>query len=158
MENNPHHQHTVPDLHKRLVDILYSTREQFTKISKPEWDIKTSPEKWSKKEILGHLIDSASNNHQRFVRAQIEDHLVSPGYEQDLWVKVQNYQDTDIEDIIDLWYKYNLHLSRVIINIREENLSKICNKGNYEPVTLHYLIEDYITHLKHHLQQIIPAD
>lgn len=125
--------------------------------------------KWSPKEIVGHLIDSAANNHQRFVRAQFQDDLVFPGYEQESWVAAQHYQQASWPRLIELWKMYNLHLLHLVSHIPEEklgrlhsehNLHKIAWKlvGEGEPTTLEYLIRDYIEHTKHHLQQIFADD
>jgi hypothetical protein len=110
--------------------------------------------KWSKKEILGHLIDSASNNHQRFIRAQLEKRLSFPGYEQEGWNRTQRYQDAGWENLVDLWTAYNRHLCHVIRIIPTGRLSNTCVIGNGDPVTLDFLVEDYLRHLQHHLAQI----
>ena len=73
-----------------------------------------APDKWSPKEVIGHLVDSAANNHQRFVRAQFQDDLIFPGYEQDRWVSVQRYQDAPWQDLVSLWRFYNLHIARLM--------------------------------------------
>src|ERR1700730_12660219 len=83
-------------------------------ISEPQSEIAPASGKWSPKEIVGHLIDSASNNHQRFVRAQFTDDLVFPGYEQEAWVSVQRYQEASWTDLVGLVHLFNLHLARVI--------------------------------------------
>ena len=121
--------------------------------------------KWSPKQIMGHLIDSCANNHQRFVRAQIQDNLVFPGYQQEEWVVLQDYQNQDWEAIITLWKNYNLHLAKVIEKIPEtilfkEHLDHVLDKIAYktipadQPATLAYFIEDYLNHMNHHLKQI----
>lgn len=110
--------------------------------------------KWSKKEILGHLIDSASNNHQRFVRAQLEDSLDFPGYTQTVWVEAQNYADESWTLLVDLWCAYNLHLAHIIANIPPEKLDIVCRIGGGDPVRLEDLIAEYVKHLEHHLKQI----
>jgi hypothetical protein len=109
---------------------------------------------WSKKEILGHLLDSASNNHQRFVRAQLSSEIKLPGYEQDVWVKTQGYQTESWEDLVHLWKLYNLHLLHVVGSIPADRLNSVCFIGENEPATLEFLICDYVRHLKHHLEQI----
>ena len=109
---------------------------------------------WSIKEIVGHLIDSAANNHQRFVRAQATDRFVFPGYEQDAWVLSQGYQDRPWLDLIELWVLSNHHLSHAIRRIPETALAVPCRIGESEPVTLRFLVEDYLVHLRHHLKQI----
>lgn len=112
------------------------------------------PTKWSIEEIVGHLVDSASNNHQRFVRAQEVDPLVFPRYEQDHWVRVQAYNELPWHDLVDLWSLYNRHLAEVIARIPQEKLSVECRIEPYPPVSLEYLAEDYLVHLKHHVEQI----
>jgi hypothetical protein len=121
--------------------------------------------KWSAKETLGHLIDSASNNHQRFVRAQLKDDLVFHGYEQDEWVRVQAYRDEPWPLLINFWKVYNLHLAHVCGRAseserlrprREHNLHEIgwAPVSADEPATLEHLMRDYVGHLKNHLRQI----
>jgi len=109
---------------------------------------------WSVKEILGHLIDSASNNHQRFIRAQLDDGLVFPAYAQDEWVSAQDYQTRAWADVVGLWQNYNRHLAHVILKIPAHTLDTNCQIGPSESVTLRFLIEDYLVHLRHHLTQI----
>jgi hypothetical protein len=73
-----------------------------------------APGKWSPKEIIGHLIDSASNNHGRFVRAQLQDDLIFDGYEQAEWVRVEAYQERKWVDLVRLWQAFNHHLANVM--------------------------------------------
>jgi hypothetical protein len=110
--------------------------------------------RWSRKEILGHLIDSAANNHQRFVRGQEADPRMLPPYAQEHWVRVQAYQDAPWDELIDLWGLYNRHLSRVVRLLPAATLAVQVRIGANEPVTVGYLAEDYVAHLKHHLRQI----
>ncbi len=125
-----------------------------------------APGKWSAKEILGHLIDSASNNHQRFVRVQFTDDLVFSGYDQEAWVERQRYRETPWEELVLFWRSYNLHLARVMAGIppevrralrRTHNLDAIAWRvvPAEEPVTLEYFLADYVGHMKHHLRQIL---
>ena len=116
---------------------------------------RSAPGKWSPKELLGHLIDSAANNHQRFVRVQLADGLSLPGYEQEEWVRLQGYRETAWRDLVELWRAYNLHLLRVVALIPAEKLSHQCSVKGGEPVTLRFLVEDYVRHLQHHLRQIL---
>jgi hypothetical protein len=122
--------------------------------------------KWSPREIIGHLVDSASHNHQRFVRARFQDDLVFTGYEQESWVASQRYRDAPWEDLVLLWRLYNLHIARVMeaapAPLRHElrarhNLHEIAWKTvpQDEPTTLEYLMRDYVGHLEHHLAQIL---
>jgi DinB superfamily len=123
-----------------------------------------APGKWSRKEIIGHLIDSACNNHGRFVRAQLQDDLIFPGYEQDAWVRVQHYQLCTWKDLVRLWQAYNHHIIAVmatasadaVVRLRERhNLDQLAWKpvSASAPVTLEFFMRDYVDHLKHHLQQ-----
>ena len=125
-----------------------------------------APTTWSPKEVIGHLIDSAANNHGRFVRAQSEDDLVFAGYGQDDWVRVQRYGDAPWPALLELWRAYNLHLAHVIAAIppadltrqrRRHNLHQIAWRtvSEQEPVTLGWFIADYIAHLRHHLAQAL---
>ena len=127
---------------------------------------KVSGENWSRIEILGHLVDSAANNHQRFVRAQFTDDLVFTGYDGDEWVSIQKYRDESWPDLINLWASYNLHFVHVFSTIPENVLTKSRERHNLdeiafvhvprnEPTTLEYLIRDYVVHLRHHLNQIL---
>jgi hypothetical protein len=109
--------------------------------------------KWSPKQVIGHLIDSAANNHQRFVRAQEGDSYTGPGYTQDHWVAVQGYQDTAWEDLIVLWRAYNRHLARVIERIPEARRSTALTIGSEPSMTLGFIASDYVRHLRHHLAQ-----
>jgi hypothetical protein len=115
---------------------------------------KPRPEQWSIQEIIGHLLDSAVNNHHRFIRAQDTDVFVFPRYEQDRWVDVQGYNTVPWTELVDLWRLYNLHLARVIQRIAPASLAVACRIGPYEPVTLGFLVQDYLDHLNHHLEQI----
>ncbi len=115
---------------------------------------KPAPERWSKKEILGHLIDSASNNHQRFVRAQLEGELTFPKYEQEGWARCQGYATADWSLLVDLWSAYNRHLAEVIARFPPDRLAAVCRIGEYEPATLAWLAEDYVRHMDHHLAQL----
>jgi hypothetical protein len=119
---------------------------------------KPYPEKWSIKEILGHLIDSAANNHQRIVRMQEVEHIGTFKYSQEHWVSSQNYQSESWQDIVELWYRYNVHLSHVIAQIDPESLSHTCDVGHPEPITLTSMIESYVRHVEHHLAQIFSND
>ncbi len=114
--------------------------------------------KWSRKEILGHLIDSASNHHQRFVRALLDDRLEFPSYVQTDWVRVQAYGDESWRLLVDLWSAYNLHLAHVIADLPPEKLAIRCKIAEEEPTTLQELIKEYVQHLEHHLEQLKAND
>jgi hypothetical protein len=115
---------------------------------------KTAPSSWSIKEILGHLLDSAANNHQRFLRARGPGNLAFPGYEQEAWVRMQDYQSRPWAELIDFWVLFNRHLAHTIERIPADALNTTCLIGTGKPVTLGFLIDDYLQHLRHHLDQI----
>jgi DinB superfamily len=109
---------------------------------------------WSRKQVIGHLIDSASNNHLRFVRAMLLDSLEFPGYDQAGNVRVQAVQEADWLLLVSLWASYNRYLAHVIAQLPENKLEMVCRIGAGEPVTLRYLATDYLAHIMHHLRQI----
>ena len=111
-------------------------------------------DRWTIAEVIGHLIDSAANNHQRFVRAQFVEELVFPKYEQNEWISAQYFNDCEWPSLVELWHRYNHHLAHVIEHVRAESLDRRCIIGPYPPVTLAFLIEDYVVHLKHQLGKI----
>ena len=123
------------------------------RIGEEEMSVKPLPEKWSKKEILGHLVDSATNNHQRFVRGQFEHHP-EIRYDQNKWNEFSFYQEIDSKQIITFWTIYNQQLIEIIKRIPAENLARQIRVGE-ELQTLEFLIIDYVDHLEHHLKQII---
>ena len=144
---------------------IVTAKARLADMSEEQGQRKISADDWAPIEVIGHLIDSAANNHQRFVRAQFTDDLVFGGYEQNQWVSSQKYQDESWSEVIDLWSAYNLHLVHVASVIPEDVLTKprsphtlhqiafnLVDKNT--PATLEYLIRDYVDHLRHHLNQI----
>jgi hypothetical protein len=107
---------------------------------------------WSPRQIVGHLIDSACNNHRRFIINQDAERLVVDSYVQDVWVSRQRYAETPASDLVTLWTAYNTHLARVIEAIPDDILNRL--RGPAADATLRYLAEDYVRHLRHHLSQI----
>lgn len=136
-----------------LPSIVASALPQLSAIPEDVAALKPAPGKWSKKEILGHLIDSAANNHQRFIRLQLEPEIDLPGYEQDGWVARNRYQDREWAEIIELWAAYNRHLAAIIESLDASALGHVWHASSGD-LTLAFLAEDYVRHLEHHLEQI----
>ncbi|HEY7508856.1 MAG TPA: DinB family protein [Vicinamibacteria bacterium] len=113
---------------------------------------------WSRKQVLGHLVDSALNNLHRFVRAQQAGALAFPGYEQESWVALGGYQDRPWHSIVSLWAELNAQAAHVIARIPAERLATPCHIGDGEPVTLEFVARDYVRHLRHHLEQILEPE
>lgn len=114
--------------------------------------------KWVAKEILGHLIDSAANNHQRFVRARMVDPLIFPGYDQNGWVTAHGYATRPWSELVDVWVAYNAQVAQVISSTSLGRGVVQCVIGDNEAVTLEWLMQDYVQHMKHHLAQIFPVE
>lgn len=141
------------DILIEILSIVESLPTQLKAIPASKFNEKPG-NKWSKKEILGHLVDSATVNTQRLIRGQVEDRP-QIYYEQDEWVSIQAYQQYNDDSLITLWESLNRHLVHVASNIPEKNLQRTCVMKNGQPVSLAFLIEDYIVHLQHHIKQII---
>ncbi len=136
---------------KRFKGLIDSFHEQLLKTNVVKTEIKLAEDKWSLREIIGHLIDSASNNHQRFVRLQFGDLLDFPVYDPEEWVRTQNYNNIDWDVLVALWYNYNCVLIRIIENIDEIKLRNVWVKGE-DTISLEQLINDYYKHLELHME------
>jgi len=121
-------------------------------ISDDEYNSKPSPAKWSKKEILGHLIDSAQNNIRRFIIAQYE-YRPKITYNQDKWVALSNYQGYDLNNLIQLWYFMNKHICEILRSMPPAMAER--ESETEELHTIKWLAKDYIKHLLHHLHQVL---
>jgi len=153
--------------HETISEILTTAVNEIDKIDEATMSLKPAPNKWSKREILGHLVDSAYNNHQRFIKANTQAHLQFEGYDQDEWVKINDYQNRTTGEVVDLWLVCNFHLSFMLKELPETLLHKKTTKHYFhkmcmqplpegEASSLSYLIWDYIYHIEYHLKQIIP--
>lgn len=148
-----------------LKEIVLAAFEELLLATDQQVSMKPAPDKWSPKEILGHLIDSASNNHGRFVRAQSNNTLFGYTYDQDAWVEVQEYQMLNWQELLITWRQLNMQIAYLMhiteADIREKprtghNLHEIAFKDfdENDSVTLGAFMEDYVLHLRHHLGQI----
>jgi len=134
--------------------VVENAKTKLLAIDQEAVNVKPAFDKWSKKEILGHLIDSAANNHQRFVRAVYNEADNFPTYKQNEWVRIQKYNDSSWKSLIELWAAYNNHLSDLLERIPVSSKSAPCNLGKSEPATLEFVAKDYLRHLNHHLNKI----
>lgn len=158
--------HPQPSYVTELLDAVARAEPRLLDLDDDASARRPGPGRWSPREIVGHLIDSASNNHQRFVRAQGRDDLIFEGYAQDDWVAVQRYQDAPWRDLVALWVLFNRHLARVMAAVPEplrtrerlrHNLHQLAWQPlpETQPATLDYFMRDYVAHLQHHLRQIL---
>lgn len=150
----------------KLRSVLEEYEPKLRALTEDQLKYKPLKDKWSKTEILGHLIDSAYNNHRRFVIAENQGNLIFDGYDQVNWVLKNNYQNRPSEEVISHFISVNRHLAFLIGNLDPNHLIKQTHEHNFdrmgmqpiasgEASSLKYLIEDYIFHLLHHLRQIV---
>ncbi len=148
-----------------LEEIVTGLKSQLKRITELESKAKKG-DGWSKKEILGHLIDSALINHQRFVRSSFTGSLTFETYSQDNWVEAHLYQEMNWKDLIEIWYRYNTHLAFFIQKLPAEILYHETTDHNFHEMahnklkqgaksSLAYIIWDYVAHMEHHIRQIL---
>jgi hypothetical protein len=147
----PHMQITAIEL-QTLID---QHRSKLRALPENKMNIKSDPSKWSKKEILGHLVDSAQNNIRRFVVAQYEDNPKIV-YNQDKWVAIADYQHYELDDLKKLWYLLNNHLCTILRSLPAGIEKRNCQTESIH--TLEWLAQDYVKHLRHHIHQILDLE
>ena len=156
----------APACARRLFAALHRATPALLALDDAATTHRPGPGKWSPREIIGHLVDSASNNHQRFVRMRDRDDLVVEGYEQDAWVTAQHYQDAPWTELVLLWMTYNRHLARLMAATPPADRDRARRSHNLHlrafrpvapdrPATLGYFMDDYVDHLEHHLAQVL---
>ena len=155
---------SVPEYAQRLRDAVEAATPRLLAIADADAGRAPADGKWSPREVIGHLVDSAANNHQRFVRGQLQDDLVFLGYAQEDWVRIQDYAHAPWEDLVELWRLYNRHLARVMElapaarRLEPRAKHNIQEIGFAAPVeataTLDGIMLDYVEHLLHHLRQL----
>ena len=141
-------------VYNELTSIINSFYTKYKDLDENIASPQPTDREWSPKEIIGHLIDSASNNHQRFIRLQLIDELIFPDYFPDnkRWVEIAHYTEMDFADLLLLWKHYNLLIARIIRTVDPETLDN-CWLLDGNKITLDFLIRDYLAHLQNHLQQ-----
>ncbi len=151
-----------------LRQIIDQTEPLLLEISAEQAATPPRPGKWSPAELIGHLIDSASNNHGRFLRAQQTDAMTGLPYDQDFWVQQQQYRSANWPELVQLWASFNRLIARLMeatphdrlfSKRTEHNLDRIAFKTvpATEAITLHYFMVDYLAHLEHHLTAVLPG-
>lgn len=155
-----------PGCAKRLREAVDKASPRLLVIPSVDAASPRAPGAWSPVEVIGHLVDSANNNHRRFVLAQGQDHLLFEGYEQDAWVTRQQYRAAPWVELVHLWQLYNRHLARVMSATPRAIRERVHDRHNLhlvafrtvpenQSVTLDYFMNDYVDHLEHHLSQIL---
>ncbi len=134
--------------------LLDRVPERLEGLSQSSVAVKSAESKWSRKEELGHLLDSAANNHQRIVRAQLEDKPSMPGYDQTGWVALHDYQHRDWNELVAIWKALNRQLLAAAEAVPESAWSRTLTVRAFEPLTLQFVFEDYVAHMVHHLEHI----
>ena len=147
----------MKDLANELRAAVAEARERLEALD-DEASLAKGPGTWSRRQILGHLIDSALNNDQRFVRAQSGEPLDFPDYAQDAWVAAHGYAERPWSDLVTLWVSLNEHLARTLELLPPERLATPCSVGGSPAQSLEFIARDYPKHLQHHLAQIFDTD
>jgi len=153
---------------ERLRAAVAAAGPRLERISDASAAMPLTDDKWSAKQVIGHLIDSASNNHQRFVRANFTDDLIFAGYDQEQWVTIGRYAEAPWESLLTLWREFNLQIARVMEATPDDVLTLPRTRHNLhqlawravpedQPATLGYFMSDYVDHLEHHLGQIFAS-
>jgi hypothetical protein len=145
-------------LSQSLRETIAAEEPRLRAISEASASAGREPGAWTKKQELGHLIDSATNNRVRFVRGALENGFSGPSYDGDGWVAMGGYNEMTWASLIDLWKALNQALARVVDNTPIDRLPAQCRVGDAQPVTLQFLIEDYVLHMRHHLDHIVERE
>jgi len=146
------------ELSEKLKSVIDMAEPRLRQVDAAQSSKPVLPGGWSRKQVMGHLIDSASNNHQRFVRAAQQASLEFPGYDQAGNVRLQAPQEADWALLVSLWATYNRYLAHVIARLPASKLETVCRIGSGEPVSLSFVATDYVAHMVHHLRQIGATD
>ncbi len=146
---------TLSEMPDHLATLLSEAESAFSSFDAFRWNAPRGEGKWTSLQILGHLIDSAANNHQRFVRALAQGNLEWPGYDQIAHVTVQNYASADPALLLSLWGAYNRFLGHVMRQISPAKASTLCAIDGAPAISLADLALDYVAHLEHHLRQLL---
>lgn len=144
----------MKNIDKELNSIIETFKNDYLNLNESLTEIKISDDKWTLKEIIGHLIDSASNNHQRFIRLKLSDELEFPDYKNGEWLQISNYNNMKFTEILSLFFYYNKLMINIISNIDEKSLNNRWNVAwdeNSSFITLEELANHYVKHIKIHM-------
>jgi hypothetical protein len=155
MNVDPVHEVRVADALRALEGLIDQVPARLLAVGEEASELPPPGMKWCRKEILGHLIDSAANNHHRFVRAQFQSEMTFPRYVQDEWIAAQGYRERPWGELVELWRLYNRHLAHVMRGVPAEALGHRCAVSDDEPDALRDHMVDYVDHMRHHLDQIL---
>lgn len=147
--------------HRMAEDLRLRVEHELSALLALSEDVSATPSRpggWTPRQELGHLIDSATNNHARFVAGALQGNYTGPTYDADGWVGLHGYSEMAWASLIEFWRQYNLLLARVIARIPDEKLEAPCTIGGGAPATLRFVIEDYILHMQHHLDQLLQRE
>jgi hypothetical protein len=138
----------------QLQTLLNRVPDRLGNISSEKASLKLDPAQWSPKDELGHLLDSAANNHQRIVRAQLENNPAMPGYDGERWVELHAYHHREWSELITLWKALNTQLLAAARAVPDSEWSRTCTIADSKALTLKFVFEDYLEHMIHHLEHI----
>lgn len=143
------------ELARNLDAAVHDFLTYIASVDTSDWNWKPRMDKWSKKEILGHMIDSAQNNIQRFIRGTYEEGFKIV-YHQEEWVKAQHYNEASLTELLEMWKLLNHQIVRILRSYPSHRLEVTSDIGHQQPelVTIKQIGEGYIEHLLHHLLQI----
>jgi hypothetical protein len=139
----------------QLEEAIQKATQHFIHSDLKDWNQKIIPGKWSKNEVLGHLIDSANNNIQRFIRGTYEEKF-KVVYHQDEWAAASHYNDVPTKELIQLWQLINMQIVRILMHYPADRNEILCDTGKKDVsyCTMEFLATDYIDHLEYHLKQL----
>jgi hypothetical protein len=146
---------TLSEMPDHLLTLVSQADPALASFDSTKWHASRGEGKWTRLQLLGHLIDSAANNHQRFVRALAQNSLDWPGYDQIAHVSVQNYAAADPALLLSLFTSYNRFISHVMRQISPAKASTRCSIDGAPAMSLSDLALDYVAHLEHHLKQLL---
>jgi hypothetical protein len=145
----------MKEIARQIRSFISTVQPRLYRMNHEKMGFKPSPHGWPEKEILGHLIDSVANNHQRYAEAVNNVIEQFPAYIRNEWVQIQRYNEISCSFLVTLFSAYNVHLSQAIECIPVDAQSSPCSIGKGEPVALEFVVKDYLRHLKYHIKDIL---